>query len=106
MKLRIRANSIRLRLTQNEVARLVDDVRVEESVTFGAGVQFRYALACANTNEKVRATFEAGAITVTLSRDVARAWATGPDVGIAGIQPAEGESLQLLIEKDFACLKP
>ena len=104
MKLRIRGNSIRLRLTQSEVRRLADAGSVEESTDFGGGRRFGYSL-CADDVPAPAATFDGGALLVRLPRDVARRWADGDEVGIESSQPAgEGATLKILVEKDFVCI--
>jgi hypothetical protein len=107
MKLRLRGNSLRLRLTQREVNDLVALGSVEEKTAFGPQALLSYAIALGE-GASVSASFEAGAIRVTVPLADARAWATSDRVGIEAEQAtaAEGEPLRLLIEKDFACLKP
>ena len=103
MKLRIRGDSIRLRLTQAEVKRLADEGRVEDSTRFGPDERFTYAIAFGGST--LSATLSPRAIEVTLPSDVARAWATGDSVGIEGTRDlGDGSTLRILVEKDFACL--
>lgn len=105
MKLRIRGDSLRLRLTQAEVAALASpDGRVEESIAFGAGsAPLTYAIACAGTTLEAKLT--GTRIEVSVPVAIARAWATSDEVGLSGTQDAgDGRTLRLLIEKDFACL--
>lgn len=104
MKLRIRGDSIRLRLTQSEVKRLAEDGRVEESTHFGPDERFTYAIAFGG-GDTLSATLSARGIEVTVPGDVARAWATGDSVGLEGARElGEGKTLRILVEKDFACL--
>jgi hypothetical protein len=106
MKLRLRGNSLRLRLTQREVNDLVAVGSVEEKTAFGPQALLAYAIAVGE-GPSVSASFEAGAIRVTVPLAEARSWATSDRVGIEAEQAtAGGEPLRLLIEKDFACLKP
>lgn len=109
MKLRIRGSSLRLRLTRAEVARIGEGARVEETVRFGMGEEERlvYALVTSREAGELRARLTPKEIVVTLPADVASEWANGSAVGLAARQPigAEGE-LEILVEKDFACLKP
>jgi hypothetical protein len=106
MKLRLRGNSLRLRLTQREVNDLVAVGSVEEKTAFGPGASLSYAIALGEV-PTVGASFDAGAIRVTVPFAEARAWATSDRVAMEGEQAAPGgESLRLLIEKDFACLTP
>ena len=103
MKLRLQGNSLRLRLRQGEVRRLVENGSVEERTEFKqAG--FVYALRVADA-ERVSASFEADRIVVSVPRAVAREWAASDRVGIEGSQPTpSGDVLRVLVEKDFECI--
>ena len=103
MKLRIRGNSIRLRLTQSEVRRLADDGKVEEWTDFG-GRRFGYGVRTDDVTAPV-ASFDGAGVLVRLPRNIVRPWADGEDVGIEASQPAgEGAMLKILVEKDFVCI--
>src|SRR5687768_2794560 len=105
MKLRIRGDTIRLRLTQAEVAALAANGVVEETTSFGPGTSFGYAVVARGTS--LAASLSGSRIEVALPVEAARAWATNEEVGIEGEQAAEGaRRLRILVEKDFACLKP
>jgi hypothetical protein len=107
MKLRIRGNSLRLRLGPGEVARLAADGRVEERIVFGPGPDQRlvYALEASADVPEVRADYRHGMIRVQLPAALVETWARTDQVGLAGEQPlGAGASLTLLIEKDFECL--
>ena len=93
MKLRIRGNSLRLRLSRGEVAELAERGRVDDGIV------------CADDASVLSARIGAGSIVVTLPTSLARAWAASDDVGLEAEQPiGGGEVLRLLVEKDFACL--
>ena len=100
MKLRIKGNSIRFRLTKSEDERLAAEGSVEEVVRL-SGQNFSYALE-QDSVSSLRASFENGRLTVFIPRETAQKWAQGDEIGLDG---ADGD-LQILIEKDFACLKP
>ena len=99
MKLRIRGNTLRLRLTRPEVEALHEHGKVEDASAFPDGARFRYALELAATTT---ATFDEAGIIVSLARPEGEAWCVSETVGIS----AEVGPMQLLIEKDFACMKP
>lgn len=102
MKLRIRGNSIRLRLTRSEVDDFGANGKVEETVDFGSGeTKFKYVLEAADT-QNVSAEFAGDTIRVLVPNDRARDWVSSEQVGI---ESAEGSSLRVLVEKDFACLQ-
>ena len=106
MKLRIKGNIIRLRLTQSEVATVGAGGRVQELTLFGPQAQFCYALEAVDTPH-VEADYTNNTITVRVPRTMANDWASTDLVGLSAEQKiAENVSLQLIIEKDFACLSP
>jgi hypothetical protein len=105
VKLRIRADSLRLRLTRSEIDQLRERSRVAQAIHFGPGAALEYAIELTES-DRVGARFEAATITVELPRTLALAWASGEDVGIAASQPLPEGELALLIEKDFHCLAP
>ena len=104
MKIRIRGNSIRYRLTMSEVESFSRTGYYEESTNFGTGL-FRYALKAVPGTPHLGASFENDVITLTMSLSDARTWATDARVGFDHqLSLPGGESLVLLVEKDFACL--
>jgi len=57
--------------------------------------------------ETTQVLFEAGTITVTIPTAVVTAWLEPTEVSIHGSQAlSAGETLEILVEKDFACLEP
>ena len=94
-------DSIRLRLTQEEVAALAEGSAVE-SVTQFAGE------ALTSIVEPVELRFEAhyavGHITVMVPQHLVKAWAATDEEGLYQDQSVPGGSLQISVEKDFACL--
>lgn len=105
MKLRIRGDSLRLRLSQAEIARLRETSEVSDRIRF-ADRSLDYVLVSADI-EAVRARFDGDRIEVAVPRDLARSWTESERVGIEAEQVlASGEPLRLLIEKDFKCLAP
>lgn len=109
MKLRMKNNSIRLRLTQSEVARFAETGRVEETIEFGIEPfqQFSYALRSDSEAQEIQAVIESNRITVLIPKREADEWSSTTRVGMESEQAVGGEkTLRLLIEKDFACLEP
>jgi hypothetical protein len=108
MKLRVKNNSVRLRLTQSEVARLAETGIVEEAIEFGIEPSHRliYRLKVASDAERLSAGFENNRITIFVPKQQAEEWIETSQVGIKAEQNiGEGKTLRLLIEKDFACLE-
>ncbi|MEZ5307924.1 MAG: hypothetical protein R2684_12335 [Pyrinomonadaceae bacterium] len=103
MKLRIRGNTIRLRLLKSEVGQLQADGAVREETGFGSGSRFAYSIRSADVPD-VTASFENGEIIIGVPFELVAAWAESEEVGIAGSQETPGGNLEILIEKDFVCL--
>jgi hypothetical protein len=100
MKLRLQGNSLRLRLTRSEVARLHDNGTVEEAAAFKSGGSLTYRIQSRADTEPLQADFSGGAITVLVPTETIRAWASGEEAGLY----AQDGDLRIAIEKDFRCL--
>ena len=101
MKLRIKGNTIRLRLTQSEVATLGEGGSVTETTIFSPTAHFEYEVQAREVSA-VEAEYQNSRMVIYLPKESARAWAVSNDVGIE----AEQHQLKIIIEKDFACLSP
>jgi hypothetical protein len=101
MKLRIQGNSLRLRLSQKEVARLRDGGPVESFIEFAPGRSLVYLLEGSPSAETMSATFDGSAIRVTIPMDQMTGWVDSDRVGV---EARSQTGIQLLIEKDFKCL--
>jgi len=104
MKLRIKGNSIRLRLLRSEVEQLAERGSISDEVEFGTDA-LRYSVLLSAAAELVRATFENNEIAVVIPESEGRNWAANDDVGFEIEQPTgEGRTLTILVEKDFVCV--
>jgi hypothetical protein len=107
MKLRIKGNSLRLRVSRSEVAKLLRKERVEETIHFAphANARLTYALEQKPSVSAPTVRYTEGEITVLVPAGLADTWCTTDLVGIAeSVNLGSLGSLDLLIEKDFACL--
>jgi hypothetical protein len=107
MKLRIKGNSIRLRLLRPEVACLIDSGLVEETIYLGLGDQsaFTYALAIDPGLAETQLRYKPPKLAILLPKGAAATWAETDQVGIYAAVEIEGHgTLDLIVEKDFACL--
>lgn len=102
MKLRLKGNSVRFRLTRGEVRKLASQNSVEEGVRFASGGIFCYALKANAELESITAAYEDDRMIVVMPRERVEHWANSEEVGI----DADVDGVRVLIEKDFACLKP
>ncbi len=105
MKLRTRENSIRLRLAQPDVAKLLEYGVVEERVEFPGGSVLAYRLE--STSSSVPdAAYTNGTVTVRFPKDAIAAWADPAEVALSAECQIGSGTLQLLVEKDYRCLSP
>src|SRR5271170_6116063 len=81
MKLRFHAGTLRLRLSQSEVARLAAGDSVEEAVTFAPGHVFSYALDSGPVAD-ITAMLKENRIRVTIPAARAASWAGSDETGI------------------------
>ncbi|MEO6418550.1 MAG: hypothetical protein ABIP39_04045 [Polyangiaceae bacterium] len=105
MKLRLRGNSVRLRLQRSEVSALLEHGRVEEHTRFGPIVRLTYRLEVSDSADRMGADWRDGCLSVHLPRALAKAWSEGEELGLEATQPiADNEVLRILVEKDLECL--
>jgi hypothetical protein len=107
MKLRIKGDSLRLRVSRSEVARLLAGDSLEETIHFTqeAGAKFTYALQQERSVSRPTVQYARNKLTILIPTDQANAWGITEQIGIAeDISLGDLGSLALLIEKDFACL--
>jgi hypothetical protein len=103
MKLRIKGNSLRIRLTKNEVSKLSETGYLEEQTLFPNN-RLIYALQKTDA-ATLSATFENNKITMFVPGSFIKDWPVNDVVALDTKMPLQGnESLYLLIEKDFVCL--
>ena len=106
MKLRIRGNSIRLRLTKSEVTTLGEGGRVAETVIFAPSKTFTYAIEAADI-ESMQAEYANDVMLIRVSRAWSYDWANSELIGMSIETPiSENAKLAVIVEKDFACLSP
>jgi hypothetical protein len=105
MKLRIRGNSVRFRLSQKELEQLIEAGSAEDSVQFAPGVRLAYRVSV--SAGPVQASFDGGLVAVSVPPAAVERWSDPAEVSIEAQQAlGGGRHLKILIEKDFACLTP
>ena len=106
MKLRINGNSLRFRVTPSELTRLLEDGRIQEIINFASHPQacLAYALEHTPLAETMAIRYTPGEILVLVPSTDAENWARGQDVGIYGRFRTGHGTLDVALEKDFACL--
>jgi hypothetical protein len=107
MKLRIKGNSLRLRISRSEVANLLKGDRLEETIHFApqANAKFTYAVEQTASMSALSIQYAVNNVTVLIPADQANAWCVSEQIGIAeSLSTGSFGVLEVLIEKDFACL--
>ncbi len=99
MKIRIKPNGIRYRLTRSEVERFASEGVIKEVIVFGDD-KLTYILQ-RTTEPNLFSTFKNNIITLFVPEVLADDW-TGTDR--VGVESSAGH-LHLLLEKDFTCLE-
>jgi hypothetical protein len=98
MKIRIKGNSLRYRLTRSEVERFAKEGYLEDTTDFGAA-RLTYSLQ-RTVGGNLSAGLENNNITLYMPARMLDEWITTERVGFENKE----DPLYLLIEKDFMCL--
>jgi hypothetical protein len=107
MKLRIKGNSLRLRVTPSEVKQLLDHGRILEHIQLTPDPKDRlsYAVIISRSGHKTTVAYRPGDIAVSVPEAELARWAGSEDVGVYADVALDGDRvLSVAIEKDFACL--
>ena len=103
MKLRIKGNSLRIRLSVSEVETLSGGSELRESVNFGTS-QLSYTVKPV-ASEDMNATFDSNVITLHIPVHYLAGWPSNSVVGFEEtVNVGSDQLLHLLLEKDFKCL--
>jgi hypothetical protein len=105
MKLRIRANSLRLRVTRPELESLASTGRIAERISFAGGADLKYELSVDAGAGTLAAAYRDNVISVRIPAADFRQWQREDQVSLRATQAAgSAAELAILVEKDFACL--
>lgn len=104
MKIRIKGNTIRYRLTKSEVQTFCDTGYFSEQTEFTAAI-FSYELKAKKGISGLEADYKNNIITVYFPDADKNNWAVNSIVGFDNTyKTAAGKELFLLVEKDFVCM--
>ncbi len=104
MKIRIKGNSIRYRLTRSEVETFCHTGYFAESTEFNER-NFTYALKVSETNTDMYAEFLDNTIILNVPAATSKNWDVNNLVGFEHtVTLKNGNKLFLLVEKDFVCM--
>ena len=106
MKLRLRGDSLRLRLTRGEVQQLAQSGSVEERVHITPSGVLVYRLKRVKSATTLGASFVNGEVEIQVPESMAREWCASELVTLAHVQPHGEVQLHIVVEKDYACLAP
>lgn len=101
MKLRIKGNTIRFRLTQTEIDS-IDKGSVEDKTRFPGGNSLIYKI---EKGKSFNTEFSDGVVLITVPSEKINDWATSNKVNIDySFDLEDGNQLEISLEKDFKCL--
>lgn len=103
MKIRIKDDSIRLRLTKTEVDSLCSNSVEESKTVISQNVIFSYTI---QANNSWSVSFTKQGIRIEIPSELIKNWNKSNKVGFETVLENGKEGLKLLIEKDFKCLTP
>ena len=104
MKIRIKGNSVRYRLTRSEVEKFSREGYLEEKTEF-PGSALTYALEAREGLDTLDVDMEQGKITLYFPDHEKVDWYKSERVGYKYDKPiGEDKSIFILLEKDFVCL--
>jgi len=104
MKIRIKGNSVRFRLTKTEVAIFCKEGQYIETTQFNKK-KLSYALKVKSGITSLEADFVGDVITIYMPENLRESWATDAVIGHSNeVDSNDKNALSLLVEKDFTCL--
>ena len=106
MKLRIKGNTLRLRLTQGEMSALAEQGTAEDRIEFPGGATLVYRLQSDNKTPVISAKYGVNIIEVRVPSALCARWSGTDLVTLSATQAVGSEELTIVLEKDFACLAP
>jgi hypothetical protein len=107
MKLRINGNSIRFRLLRSEVTTFLETGRIEQTIRFALSDRalLTYGLEHISGLADVEVRHKPSEIIIFLPSHQVTSWADTDQIGIySAVDLGRHGSLEISIEKDFACL--
>lgn len=103
MKLRLRGNSIRLRLNRRDVDGLASGNALEERVFFPGSARLSYAIE-PRSDGCAAVCFDGAAIRIAVPAAAVSEWARSEEIGLYYNFSTVDQPLKVAIEKDLECL--
>lgn len=108
MKIRIKGNSLRLRLSQTDVSQFRQRGFIQDTIVFGIEThqKLTYRLAT-HEGSTIEVSYDQEMITVFVPISIGNEWAQSKQVGFSTTLVIDEENvLSILVEKDFQCMQP
>jgi hypothetical protein len=106
VKLRIKGDSLRLRLSQGEMRALADSGEVADHISFPGGVALTYRLRMDRNIASISVSYASDLIDIRVPRELSERWCGTDLVTLSASQPLATGELRIVLEKDWACLAP
>jgi hypothetical protein len=103
MKLRFRANSLRVRVNQIEVRKLAAGESLREKIDFPGGSALSYILKTVSAADP-QAFFAHNSIQIAAPLALVSGWAESEEIGLYFTLATGIEPLKIAIEKDLECI--
>jgi hypothetical protein len=107
MKLRVKGNSMRFRVSRSELNQLISGGIIEETVRFAPQPEafLTYALESSADVSAISVRYHLQRVGVVLESNQLQTWSEPDQIGIyTSVAIGANDQLELIIEKDFACL--
>lgn len=106
MKLRVKGDSLRLRLAQGEMRALAERGEVEDRVSFPGGAALRYRLRIDKDIKEISSGYASNLIEIRVPEAEAQRWYHTDLVTLSATVATGTGGLRIVLEKDWACLAP
>ena len=106
MKLRIKGDSLRLRLSQGEMRSLAERGEVQDRVRFPGGSMLIYRVRADRMATDISVTYDNNLIDVLVPHELCARWYGTDLVTLSANQALSAGALRIVLEKDWACLAP
>jgi len=104
MKIRIKGDSVRFRLTQTEVRELSENGKIYDHTNFG-NAKFQYGVILDDNIDDLQVSFVHNSILLQMPITIGKDWYSNDIITYENrIETYQGTKLYLLLEKDFTCL--
>ena len=105
MKLRIKGDNIRLRLSQNDIDGLLTERELSSITQINRSISFSCSIHCINHSSSF-INWESHDLSISVPYDLVHKWAKSEEEGLYFTFDNNKDGLNIAIEKDFPCKHP